>query len=215
VPVSIVTLLGKKGRHHVISITEILSISPPFVLDASPATDNLPVILTQMIVVQACKTLDGHLIDAVAPAWFEILRLIEKDPEIVYKIPPRTWEEIIAGAYERSGFDRVTLTPRSGDFGRDVIAEKTGWWCVRFIDQVKAYKPGHLVTAEEVRALGFVLLSDQSANKGVVTTTSDFAPKITSDPFIKPHLPNRIELINGKELLKRLRVLSIQAKGPS
>ena len=88
-----------------------------------------------------------------------------------------------------------------------MIAEKSGWGCVRFIDQVKAYKPGHLVTAEEVRALGFVLVSDRSANKGVVTTTSDFAPKITQDPLISPHVPNRLELINGTELVQRLRAL--------
>jgi restriction system protein len=169
---------------------------------------QLPVLLAQAIVLSTQRSSEGNIIDAVAPAWFEILRLIRRDPYAIYQIPPRTWEEIIAGAYERSGFDRVTLTPRSGDFGRDIIAEKTGWGSVRFIEQVKAYKPGHLVTAEEVRALGFVLLSDRSANKGIVTTTSDFAPRIAQDPYIRPHMPNRIELINGQELLQRLRSLA-------
>jgi restriction system protein len=168
----------------------------------------LPTVLAQALVEVGGKTTEGHIIEALAPAWFDILRIIENDPDTIYSIPPRKWEEIIAGAYERSGFDRVILTPRSGDHGRDVIAEKSGWGCVRFIDQVKAYKPGHLVTAEEVRALGFVLLSDTLANKGVVTTTSQFAPRITDDPFIKPYLPNRIELINGQELVARLRALS-------
>ena len=163
-----------------------------------------PVVLVQAVIIPGQRTPEGRLVEAVGPAWFEILRLIEEDPNVIFTIPPRKWEEIIAAAYERNGFDRVTLTPRSGDFGRDVIAEKTGWGCVRFIDQVKAYKPGHLVTAEEVRALGFVLLSDQSANKGIVTTTSEFAPKIADDPYIKPHIPNRIELVNGKELVRRL-----------
>jgi restriction system protein len=169
---------------------------------------KLPVILTQVILLHGAKTHEGQLIEAVAPAWFEIIALMLEDPDVMFKIPPRKWEEIIAGAYERRGFDRVTLTPRSGDHGRDAIAEKRGWGCVRFIDQVKAYKPGHLVTAEEVRALGFVLLSDQSANKGIVTTTSDFAPRIGDDPFIKPHSPNRIELINGTQLLQRLEELA-------
>jgi restriction system protein len=132
------------------------------------------------------------------------VQILERNPEEMYAIPPHTWEEIIAAAYERAGFDRVTLTPRSGDFGRDVIAEKSGWGAVRFIDQVKAYKPGHLVTAEEVRALGFVLNSDQGANKGVVTTTSSFAPRIREDKYIQPYLPTRLELIDGSELLQRL-----------
>jgi len=53
----------------------------------------------------------------------------------------------------QSGFDEVTLTPRSGDYGRDVIAIKKGIGTIRVIDQVKAYKPGHLVGANDVRAL--------------------------------------------------------------
>jgi restriction system protein len=56
----------------------------------------------------------------------------------------------------------------------------------------------------KVRALGFVLTSDQNATKGFVTTTSDFAPRISDDPLIKPHIPYRIELVNGAELIKRL-----------
>jgi restriction system protein len=174
----------------------------------APFSKSTPSIVLQALVELGEKTSDGHRIALVAPAWFEIIRLIERDPNAIFGIPPRKLEELIAGAYERSGFDQVTLTPRSGDFGRDVIAEKTGWGSVRFIDQVKAYKPDHLVTAEEVRALGFVLLSDRSANKGIVTTTSDFAPRITQDPFISPHLPNRIELINGTDLVQRLQALT-------
>jgi restriction system protein len=71
---------------------------------------------------------------------------------------------------------------------------------------VKAYKPGHLVTADEVRAL-VALHADQRANKEIVTTTSDFAPRIIDDPFIKPFLPTRIELVNGKQLLEQLKAL--------
>jgi restriction system protein len=166
----------------------------------------------QAVVVTGARSTEGAIVDTVAPAWLEILRLIDKDPGCIYDIPPRKWEEIIAGAYERSGFDHVTLTPRSGDAGRDVIAEKTGWGCLRFVDQVKAYKPGHVVTAEEVRALGFVMHADR-ANKGLVTTTSTFAPRITSDPLIAPYLPNRIELVDGRNLIARLRALLADHNG--
>src|ERR1700675_2450504 len=98
---------------------------------------ELPGVLVQAIVSLGEKTEEGQLVAALNPAWFEIIRLMEKDPSAMFAIPWRKWEEIIAGAYERSGFDRVTLTPRSGDLGRDVIAEKTGWGSVRFIDSVK------------------------------------------------------------------------------
>lgn len=169
---------------------------------------SLPALLTQVVVERGEKTPDGTLIMAVAPAWHAIIRIIEQDPESAFRIPPEKWEEIIAGAYERDGFD-VILTPRSGDGGRDVIAEKRGWGSVRFIDQVKAYKPGHLVTADEVRALVGVLHADQRASKGLVTTTSGFAPRIQTDPSISPFLPTRLELVNGKALVERLSKLAV------
>lgn len=149
------------------------------------------------------KTEEGKLIQAVNIPWFEIVDLLIKDPNAAYEIPADKWEEIIAGAYHQAGFEEVTLTPRSGDFGRDVIAVKKGLGTVRIIDQVKAYKPSLLVSANDVRALGFVLQADNAA-KGFVTTTSDFAPKIKDDPFISPWAPSRLELIDGKKLIQRL-----------
>ena len=78
---------------------------------------------------------------------------------------------------------------------------------MRVIDQVKAYKPGHLVTADDVRALYGVLMLDGAA-KGFLTTTSDFAPLLTKDALLGPVIPSRIELINGKRLLTRLEELA-------
>lgn len=168
-----------------------------------PAT--LPAVLLQAVVVElGAKTDDGRLIEAVAAPWFEIIKLLKHDPDALYKIDPHKMEELIAGWYKAAGFDEVTLTPRSGDYGRDIIAVKHGVLCVRIIDQIKAYKRDHLVTAEEVRALSGVLHVDQKANKGLVTTTSDFAPRIKDDPSIQPLVPFRLELVNGAELIKRL-----------
>lgn len=161
-------------------------------------------ILLQAVVEFQGKTEEGQLIEAVAAPWFEIVRLLKADPTAIYKIKPRKWEELIAGWYEQSGFDEVTLTPSSGDRGRDVIAIKHGVLTVRVIDQVKAYKPGHLVLANDVRALAGVLSTDFRATKGIVTTTSDFAPMISTDPSIAPLIPYRIELVNGTELIQRL-----------
>ncbi|MEX2410179.1 MAG: restriction endonuclease [Candidatus Paceibacterota bacterium] len=160
-------------------------------------------VLLQTVIEPLGKTSEGTLIKCVVQPWFDILDLIKQDPSIVFEITPEKWEEIIAGAYKSAGFDKVTLTPRSGDFGRDVIAEKKGIGTVRVIDQVKRFKPGLLVKADDVRALLGVLQSDP-ASKGFITTTSDFAPNLMKDPLITPHVPSKIELINGKELLKRL-----------
>jgi restriction system protein len=167
-------------------------------------TKSSPSVLLQAVVTFGDKTTEGRIIEAVAAPWLEILKLIEKDKSIIYQIDPRKWEELIAGWYKEYGFDEVTLTPRSGDLGRDVIAVKHGVLSVRILDQVKAYGPEHLVPANDVRALLGVLGSDHAATKGLVTTTSDFAPKIESDPLIATHLPTRLELVNGTELVRRL-----------
>lgn len=184
---------------HVVSINAIG-------LESNPATTRpikAPRLLLQTVVEFGETTEEGKLIKAVAVPWFEIVKILEKNPMAAFEIPPDKWEEIIAGAYRHAGFDEVTLTPRSGDYGRDVIAVKKGIGTVRVIDQVKAYKPGHLVTANDVRALVGVLHGD-GASKGFLTTTSDFAPKLAVDPLMSQFVPSRIELINGEKLLKRL-----------
>ena len=179
-------------------------------------TQNLPPITTlarerlllQTVITLGSKTAEGDLIQAATLPWFEIAKLLEKDPRAAYEIDSRKWEEMIAGWYKEYGFDEVILTPRSGDFGRDVIAVKHGVLSVWIIDSVKRYGPDRRVTADDVRSLLGVLAADHQATKGVVTTTSEFAPMIASDPFIAPFVPYRLELVDGPELLRRLGELA-------
>lgn len=166
-----------------------------------------PVLTLKAVLEFGDRTDDGRLIRCVAIPWFEIVAFLEKDPTAAYAIDPFKWEEIIAGAYIEAGFDEVVLTPRSGDNGRDVVATKKGIGSIRIFDQVKAYKPGHLVTAEEVRALAGTLFAAQNVSKGVVTTTSDFAPRIETHDFVKSLIPYRLELKNKNALLQWLAEL--------
>lgn len=150
---------------------------PTVIQSALPVGD---VLLQAVIVVPGLKTPEGTLIEAVAPFWFEFIEMMNKDPSVMYQLSPRQWEEMIAAAYHRAGFEDVILTPRSGDHGRDIIAVKKGICEVRIIDQVKAYKPGHLVDADDVRALMGILPTD-GASKACLTTTSGFAPQLKAD----------------------------------
>jgi restriction system protein len=181
-------------------------VKPP-----EPLPPNAPGVLLSPILVLGDKTHEGQLVVDAAVAWFKIIEMIRRDPESIYGIGSRKWEEIVAGAYDVEGF-KVTLTPRSGDGGRDVIAERPGVGSVRFLDQVKAYRPGHLVTAEEVRAMLGVLYRDHNASKALVTTTSDFAPRLREDDSIKPFLPNRLELKPRDVLLPWLDEVSAMKK---
>ena len=194
---------GSTTRNYSVSLQAAMSIG---VVGLEATLTTRRSLLMQAVIIPGPKVSEGKLIEAVAVPWFEIVKLLEKDPAIAFQISPEKWEEIVAGAYKTAGFDKVVLTLRSGDFGRDVIAIKKGLGQVRVIDQVKAFNPSHLVDANDVRALMGVLQTD-GASKGFVTTTSDFAPKIRSDPLINPLIPSRLELINGKTLLARLQEL--------
>ena len=206
--------IGYNLTHRLVDGAEIREFhfrhrNPVLWIDDTPdgkvtAAANL---LVQAVVSPGEKTKEGLLVEAVTIPWFEIIEALKRNPNLAFEISPRKWEEIIAGAYKKAGFDEVTLTPSSGDLGRDVIAVKRGLGTVRIIDQVKRYKPGHWVTANDVRALLGVLQGD-GASKGFLTTTSDFAPRLRDDPLLKPFIPASLELINGIQLLKRLEELA-------
>ncbi|MCB8761312.1 restriction endonuclease [Planktothrix agardhii] len=143
---------------------------------------------------------DGHLIATLYHPWRAIVDELSRDWNLAYQIPPHRWEEVIAGAFEQAGYDEVILTPKSGDFGRDIIATRKGVGSVRILGSVKAYAPSNPVKHDDVRALAGVLYGDQKASKGILMTTSTFAPKIATDPFISPLMPYRLELMDGKGL---------------
>lgn len=162
----------------------------------------MPSVLLQAVIVPGDETAEGQLIESVAFPWFEIIERIAQTPDTIYEIDWRKWEEIIAAAYKQQGFE-VILTPRSNDKGRDVIAtNRLG--SVRFFDQVKAYRPGRLVTADDVRAMFGVLSLQPNVSKGFVTTTSEFAPGVLKDPDIARFMPYRLELKAKDALLEWL-----------
>jgi restriction system protein len=198
-------------KHSVLSATAIATAAPILGTPTLISAATFPSLLLQTLFEPGAQTNEGTLIEAVALPWFDIIAFLKTDPSIAFQIPWEKWEEIIAGAYKNAGFEEVTLTPRSGDYGRDVIAVKKGICSIRVIDQVKAYKPPHLVAANDVRALIGVLHGD-GASKACLSTTSDFAPMIRTDPLIVPFIPSRLELVNGTALVSRLEELAARHK---
>lgn len=172
----------------------------------APAVPAIPGILLQTVVEYGEKTDEGQIVYPVAFPWLEFARLMREDPGLIQEMDPRRWEEIVAGAWAEIG-GQVTLTPRSGDDGRDVIvATFAGGTRIRMVDQVKRYKPGSLVTAEEVRAMIGVLSSEPNVSKAFITTTSAFAPGIATNPKIQQFYP-RLELRSGDDLMAWLEQL--------
>lgn len=168
-------------------------------------TNQGPVLLLQSVVSFHGAVADGQLIRCLSIPWEAIVKEIERNPIFLpqFSTQHRRFEEFLAASYERAGFE-VTLTPQRGDRGRDVIATLRGLMTVRILDQAKAYKPGHLVTHDDVRAMLGTLSTDSNASKGVVTTTSDFQPGILSGDEFQRFMPYRLELKNGAQLAKWL-----------
>lgn len=218
----------RRARVIEVSVSDTLHMKDSLSVQVIPASGSLStegggapllikypeVLLQAAVVVFGDKTNEGQLIQGVAIPWFEIIEQLERDAEFLFKIPWRKLEEIIAGAYERAGYPEVVLTPRSGDAGRDIIATKPGVGSIRIIDQVKAYKRGHRVTADQVRSLLGVLKTDRNVSKGVITTTSQFAPGIYKDEGLRAHMPYQLELKDGAQLINWLKALSSDKPGP-
>lgn len=182
--------------------------------EGSRLLGDQPTLLLQTALVDlGPKTSEGHIIEAVTIPWRRIARAIERNPQCLFEFVQDPWkfEEFIAGAYDQDGWE-VTLTPRSGDRGRDVIATKSGHMSIRILDQCKAFSPDHAVTANDVRAMAGVLSLDQNVSKGVVTTTSKFAPGVQEE--FKEFVPFRLELRDGPALVEWLWQVAASAQEP-
>ena len=132
----------------------------------------------------------------------EITRALGNDWSLVPNFTPEEWEHIVAGYYHNKGF-RVTITPRSGDLGRDLIARMDGFGSLKVLGSVKRFAPHRPVSAEAALSLLGAVDGDPSASKGVLVTTSTFAPRILKNPAIANATPTRLQLIDG-DYLQRL-----------
>lgn len=178
---------------------------PPIELNAKDKLELSKLSLTTAsLIVPKKSVIDGTLIVANRIAWNAMVDVLKRDWQQAYQIPPSVFEELIAGAFERAGYDDVVLTPRSGDHGRDVIAYKHGIGSIRIIGSVKRYAEHRPVNYDDIRALLGVMGSEPETSKGMVVTTSKFPPELRNERAIQQYVPTRLELLDGKALLRWL-----------
>src|SRR5664280_2059564 len=79
---------------------------------------NKAVLRISSLIVPDKPVDEGLLIKSTSHVWAEIVRRLGKDWSVAHEISPGQWEEIVAGAFKKAGYDDVVLTPRSGDHGR-------------------------------------------------------------------------------------------------
>ncbi len=105
--------------------------------------------------------------------WREIIQYLHSNPNELYGLTPRRFEELIAELLDRDGMD-VELTPASKDGGRDVLAyANTSIGRHLFYVECKRYSPGNPVGVKLVREL-YGVLEAHKATAGMIVTTSNF-----------------------------------------
>lgn len=103
----------------------------------------------------------------------QIMQLLQQDPELARKLPPRKFEEIVAEVLSKQGYE-VELTSASRDGGFDICAARQeGLGRFLFLVECKRYVPPHKVGVEIVRSLHGVIQANR-ANAGAIVSTSFF-----------------------------------------
>ena len=88
----------------------------------------------------------------------------------VLNLSPYEYEEYIAEELRREGYTEVNTTPKSGDFGADILArDGDRTVCV----QCKRYAPGHPVGVKAVQEI-YSAKDYYGCNDAYLYTTSDF-----------------------------------------
>lgn len=116
---------------------------------------------------------DPRLVHAIATVNDELIRHVAKHPELLYELHPRRFEELVAELLRAQGFE-PTLTPRTRDGGRDILAARSdALGSLLYLVECKRYAPKNKVGVEVVRAIHGVTQAER-ATKGVIVTTSSF-----------------------------------------
>lgn len=109
----------------------------------------------------------------IVPAHDYLLDLIRRDPQGLFGLTGRQFEELISEIFARRGF-AVELTQATRDGGRDIIAIRQELDIpVKLIIECKRYAPERKVSLGVVQRL-YGVKTAESANKAILATTSAF-----------------------------------------
>lgn len=103
----------------------------------------------------------------------QLLRALAREPNSVYGLDSRRFEELIAHILSSFGCE-VNLTKRTRDGGYDIFGRyERGPIPITFLTECKRYSPSNKVGVEVVRSL-YGLTEINRVNVGMIVTTSSF-----------------------------------------
>lgn len=146
------------------------------VLNNIPNLEELQFLLQEpQLYVEQPEIVHGYLDFWVPNLEREMLAYFRANPEQLYSMAPRRFEELIAAIFKNNGFS-VELTPQTRDGGVDIIAVQHSALTGETVNLVecKRYSPTRKVGIGVVqRLLGCV--HERRATKGILVTTSFFS----------------------------------------
>ena len=102
-----------------------------------------------------------------------IIDEIYKNPELVYNMSPRQFEELIAELYDKLGY-KVELTKTTRDGGKDIIIYSDGpTGHNMYYVECKMYKKDNKIDVELVRSF-YGVVEASRATAGILVTSSSF-----------------------------------------
>jgi transcriptional regulator with XRE-family HTH domain len=103
-----------------------------------------------------------------------LLRHLERHPTDLHRLSPREFEELVAEALTRQGYD-VSLTPIARDGGKDMfVASHSALGGALYVVECKKYAADRPVGVGVVRQLHGVVQAERLTG-GIVATTSHFS----------------------------------------
>jgi HJR/Mrr/RecB family endonuclease len=116
---------------------------------------------------------NSQIVVASEETWSEIIASLTRNPERLYSLSSRKFEELIAELLIRDGM-KVQLTPPSNDGGRDILAlSETQAGQHLYLVECKRYSVDNPVGVSIVRAL-YGVVEAERATAGLLVTTSYF-----------------------------------------
>lgn len=113
----------------------------------------------------------------------QIKTYLKKNPEKMYDLSPRKFEELVADILKDMGFD-VELTKATRDGGRDIIAHITNSVCSYLTHiECKKYAPENKVGVSIIREVMGVH-QIRNATKSIIVTTGFFSKDAIKDGSI-------------------------------
>jgi restriction endonuclease/AAA ATPase-like protein len=113
------------------------------------------------------------IITAVTSAERELIKAVNKNPDLLHELTPRKFEEFVAELMRQQGFT-VELTPATRDGGKDVyLAAKQSIGSFLYLVECKQYKQRPVGIGCVQRLYGAI--EAERATGGLVVTTSHFS----------------------------------------